>query len=138
MKELLSLLRAMQIYAQNAHHLCRGQTFHEDHSFFGDTYEQLATDFDDVAERVIGLYGDEPLELTALMQSVVSKLQGAPSVGTAENSVFYQHQLTLEDKLCSLIKSIVAAGVSGGTEQLITEICNKSEIRKYKIKQRLK
>jgi len=138
MKELMILLRAMQMYAQNAHHLMKGNTFMQDHSFFGDVYEQLDSDFDDVSERIIGLYGEEPLHLLTIMKSVVEKLVDAPSVGTLENKTFYQHQLHLEDKLCDLVKMIVSAGCSHGTEQLITEICNKAEVRKYKIKQRLK
>jgi DNA-binding ferritin-like protein len=138
MKELMILLRAMQMYSQNAHHLSKGMTFMQDHSFFGDTYEQLGDDFDDVSERIVGLYGEEPLHLQTIMKSVVDKLMDAPSVGSIDNKIFYQHQLHLEDKLCDLVKMIVSAGCSKGTEQLITEISNKSEIRKYKIKQRLK
>lgn len=138
MKELMILLRAMQMYTQNAHHLVKGMCFSQDHAFFGDTYEQLGNDFDDVSERIVGLYGEDPLNLQAIMKSVCDKLVDAPTAGTTENKIFFQHQLLLEDKLCDLVKMIVGAGCSHGTEQLITEICNKSEIRKYKIKQRLK
>lgn len=138
MKELLVLLRAMQIYTQNAHHLVKGVVFHQDHEFFGEVYEAVGDDFDDVAERIIGLFGEEPLELGELMQGVMMKLQGAPSVGVKENKVFYQHLLGMEKQLCHLVDMICQAKPSYGTEQLVTEICNKSEMRQYKIKQRLK
>lgn len=138
MKELLILLRAMQLYAQSAHHLVKGTPFHSDHAFFGSVYEEVAGDFDDLAERIIGLYGEEPMALQPLLVSVVNKLSDAPSTGVEDNKVFYAHQLKMEDSLCKLVEKIVMAGVNPGTEQLIGEICNKSEMRKYKIKQRMK
>lgn len=138
MKELLVLLRAMQIFAQSAHHLVKGTPFHSDHSFFGDVYESVAGDFDDLAERIVGLYGEEPLALQALMAAVVARLGDAPSVGVEDNKVFYAHQLKMEESLCKLVEKIIAAGVYPGTEQLIGEIANKAEMRKYKIKQRMK
>lgn len=138
MKELLYLLRAMQIYSQSAHHLVKGTPFHSDHSFFGDVYSGLAGDFDDVAERIVGLYGEEHLNLQNMLQSVMGKLSDAPSTGVPENKVFYEYQLKLEDKLKGLVKQIIASGVSPGVEQLIGDIANKSEMRSYKIKQRMK
>ena len=138
MKELLVLLRAMQLYAQNAHHLVKGNTFQQDHDFFGDVYEGVAGDYDDVAERIIGLYGEEHLNLQTVLSGVVSKLSGAPSAKTEDNKVFYNYQLSLEETLCPLIKKIISSGTTPGVEQLIGEICNKSEMRQYKIKQRLK
>jgi len=138
MKELMHLLRAMQIYSQNAHHLVKGTPFHSDHNFFGDIYSGLAGDFDDVAERIVGLYGEEHLNLQNMLQAVVAKLADAPSTGTEDNKVFYAYQLRMEDKLKGLVKQIVSSGVSPGLEQLVGDIANKSEMRSYKIKQRMK
>lgn len=138
MKELLYLLRSMQIYSQSAHHLVKGTPFHSDHAFFGDVYNAVAGDFDDVAERIVGLYGEEHLDLQNVMQAVTMKLSDAPSVGVADNKVFYEYQLKMEDKLKGLVKQIIASGVSPGLEQLIGDIANKSEMRCYKIKQRMK
>jgi len=138
MKELLSLLRAMQIYAHSAHHLCKGPNFFSDHEFFGNVYSEIEEDFDGVAERIIGLYGEEHLQLQNLMSAVIVKLQGAPSIGLENNKPLFEHQLKMEDQLCSLIKQVIAAGVTPGVEQLIGEVCNKSEMRQYKIKERLK
>lgn len=138
MKELLVLLRAMQLFAQNAHHLCKGMTFQQDHDFFGSVYDEVAGDYDDLAERIIGLYGEEPLDLMSLLAAVHQKLTSAPSIGTQSNKDFYSYQLQMEESLCKLVEKIIAAGVYPGTEQLIGEFANQSESRKYKIKQRLK
>lgn len=138
MKELLVLLRAMQIFSQSAHHLVKGSSFHSDHSFFGDVYEQVAGDFDSLAERIVGLYGEEHLALQPMLTAVVAKLSDAPSIAVEDNQTFYSHQLKMEESLCKLVEKIIAAGVYPGTEQLIGEIANKAEMRKYKIKQRMK
>ena len=138
MKELLYLLRAMQIYSHNCHNLVKGPLFFGDHKFFGSAYATLEADYDSVAERIVGMYGEESLNLQEIMSQVTSKLSDAPSTGVPDNKVFFEHQMKLENKLCELISKIVQAGVSHGTEQLITEICNKAEPRKYFIKQRIK
>lgn len=138
MKELLSLLRAMQMYAHSAHLLCKTQSFLSDHELFGSFYAEHEADFDGVAERIIGLYGEDSLNLQSLMATVTAKLADAPSTGQPDNKPFFTHQLKLEQRLCDLVKQIIAAGVSPGVEQLTGEIANKSESRQYKIKQRLK
>lgn len=138
MKELLYLLRAMQFFTHNAHHLVKGNSFHADHAFFGDVYNDLEDDFDSVAERIIGLYGEEPLQLQTVLNGAMSKLTDAPSIGVADNKVFYQYLNKMDEKLKALIKQIIDAGVSPGTEQLIGTIADKCEMRCYKVKQRIK
>lgn len=138
MKELLIQLRAMQMFAQSAHHLVGRVAFFSDHEFFGDAYEAHAKDYDDVAERIVGLQGEMPLELNSIIQGVVVKLQGCPSIGVKENSMYFMHQLKYEQELCAMIGNIIKMGVSQGTAQLIGDIANASEKRIYRIKQRLK
>ena len=62
----------------------------------------------------------------------------APSTGVKENKVFYQFQLMMEQELCKKISMAIAAGVSPGTEQMLGDLCDKSEVRQYKIKQRIR
>ncbi len=138
MKELLALLRAMQLYAHSSHLLVSRDTFQQDHDFFKELYKEVENDYDDVAERIIGLFGDNSLQLQTLLQNVLKKIQDCPSTDAQQNSDFYSYQLKLEDRLTGLISNIIKAGVTPGTEQLIGDIANKSESRKYKIKQRLK
>lgn len=137
MKELAILLRAMQMFSHSAHHLMARTPFHSDHEFFSEVYQGLDDDYDSVIERMIGLSGEEGAQLQAILVGVSSKLVGAPSIGVKENALFYQHQLKFEMELCTLIAQIIQS-TSPGTEQLIGEICNKSEMRQYKIKQRIK
>jgi DNA-binding ferritin-like protein len=138
LKPLLVQLRAMQLFAHSAHNLVAHVPFFQDHEFFGDAYSAHEKDYDDVAERNIGLYGEMDLALAPLLAAVSAKLQSAPSVGVKENSVFFQYQLQLEMELCKLVAQIIASGCSEGTKQLLGDICNASESRQYKIKQRIK
>lgn len=138
MKELLYLLRGMYLFAHSAHHLVKGTPFHSDHGFFGDVYNDIEGDYDDVAERIIGLYGEEHLKLQDVVSGAMNKIADAPSVGVSDNKVFYDYQYKLDERLKTLIKQIIATGVSPGVEQLIGEIANKAEMRCYKVKQRMK
>lgn len=130
-------LRAMQMYAHHAHNLCARVVFFQDHDAFGAFYSEYEGDYDDVVERQIGLAGDGGLELSAILSGVAQKLSGKPTVGVKENAIYFATLLTMEQELCSTIKPLLPS-VSEGTRQLLGEICNKSEKRQYKIKQRLK
>lgn len=138
MRDILIHLRAMQMFAQTAHQLVARGPFHSDHAFFGDAYEAAAKDYDGVAERIIGLMGEETLRPQTILMEVAEKLKAAPSVGVKENKAFYQYQQMMEQELCKRVAATIAAGVSPGTEQLLGTICDNSEIRQYKIKQRIK
>ena len=138
MKHLLILLRAMQMFSQNAHHLVKGMSFQQDHAFFGDTYEAIAEDYDALAERIIGLYGEEHLDLSHILEAIHQVLLNAPSINVESNKVFYEYQINMEENLCEMVKHVISLDLPPGTEQLVGEIANKSEVRQYKIKQRLK
>jgi len=139
MHEILILLRAMGLFAHDAHHHVAHVPFFADHEFFGDTYTELITDYDDIAERAIGLMGDEAVNLQLILPGVMQILQGAPGVKISQNSAFFNFQLKLELELCAKLDHFIKSGqLTSGTEQLLGEICNKSESRQYKIKQRIK
>ena len=138
MRDILVLLRAMHLYSQTAHHLVARSPFHSDHAFFGEVYEAMSDAYDGVAERIIGLLGEEALKPQTLLLEVNEKLKMSPSIEVKENKVFYEFHLVLEKELCQKITITIQAGVTPGVEQLIGELANQSEIRQYKIKQRIK
>jgi len=138
MKELLIHLRAMHLFTHSAHLLVARVPFHADHEFFGEVYTKLENEYDDVAERTIGLMGEMPLKLQDILAGVSAKLAMAPSVGMKENGSFYKHLLQMEMDLCKLVPMIISQGATEGTKQLLGDICNRSEMRQYKIKQRIK
>jgi len=139
MLELLIHVRAMQISTHAAHQLCSRVAFHQDHEFFGEAYAAHEDAFDGIAERIIGLFGEDSLNLQSIMQQVLAKLAQAPSVGVKENAVFYQYLLAQEQAFCQMIDNYIKSKpCSEGVKQLLGDEANKSEMRQYKIKQRLK
>ena len=139
MRDVAIQLRAMQLFSHSAHNLCSRVVFLQDHSFFGDVYPALESDYDSVVERIIGTRDESLVRLQDILQGVSLKLQAAPSIGVKENALFYQFLLKMEQELCMLIeKELQVPGISSGISQLLGEIVNQSEIRQYKTKQRLK
>lgn len=139
MYQLLVCLRALQIIAHHYHNLCARVAFQADHEFFKEVYESAEEDYDSVIERIIGIQGEDKLNLQALMMAVIKKVGEAPSVGVSNNKVFYEEVLKHEIYICDIVKEVISTSmISPGTEQLIGEIANKSEVRQYKIKQRIK
>lgn len=138
MKELLAHLRAMQLFAHAAHNLVNGPSFAPDHEFFGSAYSKHESDFDDVVERIIGLYGEQHVDFAGLTMQAAKALAGMKISGKISNEQFFEQQLAHEQHLCDMINQLCAAkGVSEGTKQLLGNIADMSEGRCYKIKQRL-
>lgn len=130
--KLLIGLRMMQLYYHNCHHLCKGQSFLSDHNLFGDFYQQMETDYDDAAERFIGLYGCEAFP----MKEIATKA-AAMADTTLEVANMYRVAKTHEASLLMIVSQIDGnKEASPGTKQLVGEIGNKSEMRVYKINQR--
>ena len=132
MKELAIYLRALQLYAHNAHNLAKGKTFFEDHEFFGSLYAAYEAAYDSVVERIIGETGDCDLnEVTKKACDIVY------SKKFTDNDAALKFIMTMEKELCGEIESINDAE-SLGTQNLVQGIADESLARQYKISRRLK
>ena len=129
MNDIAALLRFLQLYTHNAHNLCYGETFFQDHDYFGELYPAYEAAYDNVVERMIGL--DLNPDLIQIQEISVSILKKYPSGS-------FQTILEGEKKLCLKIQQLVPSSQSEGTKQMLGDICDKSEIRQYKLKQRMK
>ena len=139
MLQLAILFRAMQLFSHSAHNLCKGKTFHEDHSFFGDAYGKFEGYYDSIIERLIGFGYESHLDLGDISLGISKKLMGAPSVNVQENEEFYQYLLIQCDEALSLCGDFCKSGeLSEGTKQLLGGIADELEVLKYKITRRLK
>jgi DNA-binding ferritin-like protein len=137
MLDLICTLRASQLFLHQAHLLVKGAVFLQDHEFLGSMYSELEGEFDSVSERLIGLGGQDQLNLQSVMAKVVEKLKSCPSTGTKENKDFFKYQLEFEKSICAQVETLCKSGVSQGTIQLLGDIANRSEMRQYKLKQRV-
>lgn len=136
MKSIISSLFTMSLYTKNAHATVKGPLFLQDHEFLAELYAAYDKDYDDVVERYIGLYGSENCNLKELQLQASQMLQSLPAP-MKENSDYFKVTLQLEQQLCEKIKAEYT-NASIGSQQLLGEICNQSEIRQYKLKQRIK
>lgn len=137
MKEIAISLRCLQLYAHNAHNLVSRMVFFQDHEFLGEVYSAAESNYDSVIERIIGL-GQEELDLSQLQVLACTKMTKLP-MQVSENLTFMQVILQLEKEISGLIEQKVKSGsCSVGTEQLLGDIADKSEVRQYKLKQRIK
>lgn len=60
--EWINMVKATELWFHSAHHLTKGTGFSGDHTnLYGVIYTELQDEFDAVAERVLGLTGDEGL-----------------------------------------------------------------------------
>jgi DNA-binding ferritin-like protein len=128
MKAIATLLRALQLYAHNAHNLASGCNFLQDHEFLGELYPAYEGEYDSVVERMIGM--DMELDLPALncdACDIVSKAK------TGDCCTNYKVLLATEKSLCVEIKKVVGS-CSTGTQNLLQGIADNSEMRQYKFK----
>lgn len=145
MEKVAVLLRFLQFYAHAAHNLCKGTQFLSDHEFLGGLYPTYEAAYDSVVERMIGL-GQKPnlasIHKEASSLFAKSDLTG-PSFETAIGVL-----LKTEKTLISTIEKEVLPNpmthphggkdaLSQGSVQLLGDIANASEMRQYKMKQRL-
>lgn len=138
MLNLLIHLRLMNLLLHQYHNVCARVGFYADHEAFGAMYEEVEGEYDSVAERLIGLGDSSQLNLHAITDAVSQKCKQFP-IDAKENAALFQAALQLEKELQQQIEMMVkAGGVSQGVVQLLGDIAQRSEIRTYKIKQRIK
>lgn len=124
------LLRYMQFYAHMAHNLLGGETFFQDHTFLGDLYGAYEDEYDSVIERLIG--SDKTVDLVKLHKSAADALENPENYNDC-----FSELLSCEERLCEFIEK-EAPKSSQGTMQLYGGIADASEMRQYKLKQRIK
>lgn len=132
--EIALQFRSMQLYAHCAHNLCDGITFFSDHEFFGSTYEAYEGAYDAAVERMIGL--GMKLDIFKLQMSAAELIAQSRM---RDNSDAFTHLLTAEEVIGKLVEKCIAEGeYSQGTVNLLAQFADDSEVRRYKIQQRLK
>jgi DNA-binding ferritin-like protein len=127
--------RALQLASHNFHNLVGRTVFFQDHSFFGDLYGAAEGYYDSIIERIIGLYGEQSINLQNIMMMVSQKIQDAPNA-SQENKVFYQYCEQMLKYILSEIEQL-APSCSQGTMNLLAGQADEIEVLLYKIGRRL-
>ena len=131
--DLAIAFRAAQFIAHNSHHLIKGATFFQDHEFIGELYESYAESYDTLAERIIAFNGT--LDVIAVTSKAASYASSFNPEGKTSNEIF-SALLAVEKSFCNMIKAIVPS-CTDGTQNLLQDIADKSEMRQYKIGRRI-
>lgn len=134
MIDLAAYLRFMQFYAHICHNLTSGPTFYQDHASFGSLYEDYETAYDGVVERCIGLGLN--INLFVITEKA-GKLLAKKSDDASDPKAMFKSLLECEQKLCNHIVTLLGSSTEG-TKQMLGNLCNESEVRQDKLKQRLK
>ena len=132
MEKIALVLKYLELYAHQAHNLIKGQTFFADHDFLGEIYKIYSDEYDSVIERSIGL--GKPVNIKKVNMLAAAELPNDVNVVIPK---CFQEIISNEKYLCQLVEQSVK-GASQGTVQLLGDIANKSEMRQYKIQQRIK
>ena len=131
MIELAILYRTLNLYSHHAHNLTKGDTFFEDHSFFGDLYGAADDYYDQIIERMIGT-GSDDIDLVSILKESTSLLSNA------KDQYFETCLILLEEILSTLEKVSKSGKISVGTQNLLQGQADALEVLVYKVKQKLK
>lgn len=132
LSKLAADFRFMQFYAHNAHNLIKGSTFFQDHGFLGELYPAYEAIYDGIIERMIGL--GEKVDLVDINEIAFQTMK---QTGVSDNPTkIFGDLLQGEKYICFQIEKMLA-DYSEGTRQMLGNICDNSEMRQYKLKQRL-
>lgn len=134
MKNLLTQLRCMTLFYHDCHNNAFGSSFISDHNLFRDFYEGIESDYDSIAERILGLGESEKISSYEILEPV-KKLLAKLSEVSGDN--IFKASLTLEENLRTLLQDVDKKATIG-TSNMLQNIADKSEVRTYKIKQRIK
>jgi DNA-binding ferritin-like protein len=128
--KLIVYFRYMQFYAHMAHNYSKGETFFQDHDFFGELYSTYEGVYDKLVEKFIGL--DKDLDLVKVHQKAAGALKECKSSDES-----FKELLMCEEAVCEACKEM-SKEATLGLGNLLAQIADDSESRQYKIKQRLK
>lgn len=132
MENLAIILRSLQLAAHSYHNLIKGESFFADHSFLGDLYGAYESAYDSVIERMIGTKGLHPAELLDIQKKAVDLLKTVAPIDVPKN--IFETLLEGEKRIC-----FHCAQINGslGTMNLVAQLADDSEVRIYKMQQRL-
>lgn len=131
MKQIATILRALQFYAHNAHNVAKGKSFFEDHEHFGELYAAYESAYDAVIERMIGL--DQTPDLIKILEGACALVTKEPVTNEEAFETLMATEYALREEIDTANK-----GASLGTQNFLQGLADTSEQRCYLIGQRLK
>jgi DNA-binding ferritin-like protein len=141
---LLVAARAITMLHQTHHWVSRGDSFFGDHLLFDRLYNETLSDIDTIAERVVGLGGNDLVNPSTQANQVCKLICEVFSTGMGipRPQELMQRSLNAEEqylKFINMCKSSLEMNgcLTYGTDNLLAGVADKCESRQYLLKQRL-
>ena len=128
--------RTMQMYYHFCHNLVSGETFFQDHEAFGEFYPALEGDYDRLVEYMIATLGPKALDVKLVNESLFDELNKL-KVDKLCCCEMFEKGLELEQEYVKALTKLDKMAPIG-LRNLVGDLAEKSDVRTYKIKQRIK
>lgn len=132
----IAFLRSMYLFYQNAHWQCSGPNFYSLHLLFERLYGDVAKSVDEAAEKAIGLYSKEIVDLAQAIQMMEKIIEKYPtsSGNFLELGIQFEKDFA---KIATKIRTELNEGseLTLGLDDMIMSQINESENRIYLLKQ---
>jgi DNA-binding ferritin-like protein len=132
---LVDLLASYRLL-QTLHWQARGESYYGDHLLYQRIYEAIPKEIDAVAERLVGLYGEDPVDADHLESAVARRLRAWKMSGAAQ----VQRALSVERAILATVQRALETldGTDPGTENLLAGIADTHLGHLYLLQQRAK
>lgn len=139
-KEILAAyvasLRSIYLVHQNNHWQCSGPNFYGNHLLFERLYSEAGEQADALAEKAIGLFGVQVLDLrkqAGLIKTLTTMYSGSPEDCVKNSLKAEQDFVKLSANVRTQLNELGAMTL--GLDDLIMELASKSEGRMYLLQQ---
>lgn len=135
----LATLKALYIVHQHGHWTTKGSDFYGNHLLFERLYEAAQKSADEAAEKFLGVFGEEAVELeyqNKLLEKVLAKFNAASDDPTERSIAAEKQFLQLSQQAYDAFKDDEVMTL--GLDDMIMSIANKSEEAVYLLQQSLK
>lgn len=134
MDKLATTLRTAQLVAHCFHNQVKGISFFADHEFFADLYAAYEEAYDSVIERDIGMGEDcDCAKISADAGEAAGKYDPRDMAADEMCAVLLGMERQIQAQCAEANK-----GATLGTQNLLADLADKSEMRTYKLRQRIK
>lgn len=131
----VALLRSIYLIHQNSHWITSGQSFYGDHLLFERIYKSAAEDADLAAEKFIGLFGSEVIDLHMQAQLIGETLKEFSNDSPHRCSLNVEKKfLTFSEKFYRILKD-EGDKMSLGLDDMLMQIASNREGAVYLLKQ---
>jgi DNA-binding ferritin-like protein len=146
MNAFVSYLRALYMLHQNNHWQGGGQGAYGNHLLFERLYKQKQEDADAAAEKCIGLFGPESIDLSSQMPAITkiaAKFSYTNYAGEDVSHSYLTSSLEAEQEFVKFAKNLYDAlkasdAMTLGLDDLIMSIASNAETSIYLLKQALR